>query len=162
MHDSSSSPHAVTREARRQIVRDLVAEGGIRSQYDLQDQLVARGIAVNQATLSRDIHALGLLKGPDGYELPAAGAQRTEESVALSRAVETWLSEQATAQNLVVLKTPPGGAQPLAIALDRAGWKEVVGTLAGDDTVFVATRSPGDARRVHDTLFDLRRKARAR
>jgi len=86
-------------------------------------------------TLSRDLRDLGVVKGPDGYELPAAGAApaRAEESVWL--AARTWLLGATPAQNLVVLRTPAGGAQPLGLAIDKAELAGVVGTIAGDDTV---------------------------
>jgi transcriptional regulator of arginine metabolism len=148
-----------TREARRRAVLELVSKGGIKSQYDLQDELAARGIAVNQATLSRDIRALGLLKGKDGYELPAnALPPEGDAGLSVYAAVHAWLASTDVAGTLLVLKTPIAGASPLAIAIDHAGFTEVVGTIAGDDTVFVATRTPADARRVETLLLDIKRR----
>lgn len=158
--DSTEGAALPSRDARRRLVVDLVAGGGIKSQYELQEQLAASGIVVNQATLSRDIRALGLLKGKDGYELPAVLAAGSGEA-SVHAAVHTWLTSAETAGTLVVVKTPPGGANPLAIAIDRAGWKEAVGTIAGDDTLFVATRSTADARRVESMLSDIKSRKRA-
>lgn len=147
-----------SRSDRRHLVLELVAQGRIKSQYELQEALAARGIVVNQATLSRDIRSLGLLKGKDGYELPlgAAGTRVEEASLTLAGVVHTWFSSAEAAGALAVVKTPPGGASPLAIAIDRASWKEIVGTIAGDDTLFVATRSPADARAVASALADIK------
>lgn len=160
---SGSTSGSTSREARRRLVLELVGQGRIRSQYDLQSELSAHGIVVNQGTLSRDVRALGLLKGKDGYELPTtAGPQGngSDASLSIYSAVHTWLTSAASAGALVVLKTPPSGASPLAIALDHAGWKEVVGTIAGDDTVFVATPTPADARRVEILLGDIKDRRR--
>jgi transcriptional regulator of arginine metabolism len=152
-------PALPSREARRRTVLELVSKGGIKSQYDLQDQLTARGMAVNQATLSRDIRALGLLKGKDGYELPTnALPPGGDAGLSVYAAVHAWLVSTEVAGTLLVLKTPIAGANPLAIAIDHAGWNEVVGTIAGDDTVFVATRTSADARRVETLLLDIKRR----
>ncbi|MBL8858914.1 MAG: arginine repressor [Planctomycetes bacterium] len=146
---------------RRRLVLEIVGSERIKSQYELQDNLAARGISVNQATLSRDIRALGLLKGKDGYELPSAsGGPADDALLSLYSVVHAWLTSAQTASALVVAKTPPGGATPLAIAIERAGWPEVAGTIAGDDTVFVATRGSAEARRVAASLNDIKDKKR--
>lgn len=146
-----------TREDRRKLILSWVRERQIKSQADLQRLLAQRGVLVNQATLSRDLRDMGLLKGPSGYELPTQVPQNTPNvSLALVGAVQQWLSEAVCAQNLVVLRTPPGGATALALAVDGARLREALGTIAGDDTVFVATRSTSDARRLSRALLDLR------
>lgn len=155
--DAPDGAQAPGRDERRRRVVELVAGGGVKSQYELQERLAEAGIVVNQATLSRDVRALGLLKGKDGYELPATLAPVAGEA-GLHVAIQTWLTSVELAGNLVVLKTPPGGATPLAIAIDRSGWKEAVGTIAGDDTLFVATRSNADARRVEALLNEHARR----
>ncbi len=113
-------------------ILDLVEQGSIRSQAELKRLLEARGYDVNQATLSRDIRELGIAKGPEGYVIPT-GAGGDE----LSRHLAQYLLEAVSAQNQVVLRTPIGGAQPLALALDQAALPECVGTIAGDDTILV-------------------------
>jgi len=149
------------REGRRQLILEWVGKGGVRSQFDLQSRLAERGVSINQATLSRDIHALGLLKGPEGYELPVALAPESDDgSLGLYAAVYAWLNEVAVAQNLVIVRTPAGAAGPLAIAIDKSGWSEVVGTIAGDDTIFVATHGATAARRVARQLTDLKDRKR--
>jgi transcriptional regulator of arginine metabolism len=98
-------------------------------------------VRVTQATLSRDIRELRLVKTAEGYRpLAVAGAEESPVA-ALARAVKEFLLDVRPAQNMLVLKTPPGGAQPIAAALDAERWKEVAGTLAGDDTVLIVTPS---------------------
>jgi len=123
------------RDERRQRILRLLGRARVRSQAELQELLADAGFDANQATLSRDLRDLGVVKGPDGYELPTANSApaRPEDSVWL--AARTWLLDATPAQNLVVLRTPAGGAQPLGLAIDKAELTGVVGTIAGDDTV---------------------------
>ena len=96
---------------------------------------------------------MGLVKGRDGYELPSDVRPLDESSpTALVQAVRQWLSRTTIAQNLLVLHTPPSGASPLALALDRAQMRGVAGTIAGDDTVLVVCLAATDARRVRRDL----------
>jgi transcriptional regulator of arginine metabolism len=114
----------------------------VASQDELRRQLVHLGVRVTQATLSRDLRELRLVKTAEGYRpLSAATAEETSSVPALARAVKEFLLDVRPAQNMLVLKTPPGGAQPIAAALDAERWKEVAGTLAGDDTVLIITPS---------------------
>jgi len=94
---------------------------------------------VTQATLSRDLRELKLVKTVEGYRSLTATPEDTTPSALppLARAVGEFLLDIRPAQNMLVLKTPPSGAQPLAAALDAQRWKEVAGTLAGDDTILV-------------------------
>jgi transcriptional regulator of arginine metabolism len=134
------------RDERRQRIRRLLARGRVRNQADLQEQLAAEGCDVNQATLSRDLRDLGVVKGPEGYELPAEGAASPAAEPTLQQAARTWLLGATPAQNLVVLRTPAGGAQPLGLAIDRARLPGVVGTIAGDDTVLAVCASASRAK----------------
>ena len=130
------------KQDRHLAIRELVAGALIGSQDELRRRLVKRGFEVTQATLSRDLRELRLVKTAEGYK-PLSEAS-TEESPAVSRlarAVNSFLLDIRPAQNMLVLKTPPGGAQPLAAAVDSERWKEVAGTLAGDDTVLIITPS---------------------
>lgn len=135
---SQSQPQTTTpeRQQRHEAVVRLVRRGGIRSQHDLADALRGEGIDVNQATLSRDLRELGVLKGPEGWTLPESIA--TDE---LTAACRQWLSGAEAVGNQLVLRTAPGGATPLALALDHAADRHVAGTIAGDDTVLVICRS---------------------
>jgi transcriptional regulator of arginine metabolism len=154
-----SAPAA--RDARRQRIGELVRARAIHSQFELADLLAREGIQANQATLSRDLRAMGLLKGPAGYELPTEVLpERPDAGVALHAAVHTWLTGATAAENLIVVKTPVGAAQPLAIALDQAGWKDVLGTVAGDDTILLVTPNAPTARKVVRRLAELRARRR--
>jgi transcriptional regulator of arginine metabolism len=137
---------ADTRDARRQRILHLLERERPRNQADLQQRLAAAGIEVNQATLSRDLRDLGVVKGKDGYELPHATLSPRTAHQSLWHAVHTWLVSAQSAQNLAVLRTPAGGAQPLGLALDRAELPGVVGTIAGDDTVLVVCAGAARAR----------------
>ena len=126
----------------------LVREHSIPSQERLRALLVHAGFDVTQATLSRDIRDLGLVKraGDGAYQRAGAGpAARTSGEQALRRAVAEYLRRVDHVQLLLVLRTDPGQAQPLAVAIDRADQPEVVGTIAGDDTILVIGRSARQA-----------------
>jgi len=124
-----------------QILKVLAAEP-VASQDELRRQLIHLGLRVTQATLSRDLRELHLVKTTEGYQPLASAAVKESPVVSrLARAVNSFLLDIRPAQNMLVLKTPPGGAQPLAAAVDSERWKEVAGTLAGDDTVLIITPS---------------------
>src|SRR6202021_2093939 len=124
-----------------QILKRLTGEA-VASQDDLRRQLIHLGVRVTQATLSRDLRELRLVKTVDGYK-PLAAAKADESSPAppLAPPPKKFFLDIRPAQNMLVLKTPPGGPQPLAAAVDSEHWKEVAGTLAGDDTVLIITPS---------------------
>ncbi len=152
--------------ARQSAILEIVDGEAIASQERLRDRLKARGIEATQATLSRDIHELGLIKRPaDGaYRRPPAAASETaggDPAVVLRRAVEEYLRHEEAVDHLLVLKTDTGQAQPLAVAVDRARLNEIVGTIAGDDTILVICRTPGDASALAARLSELRTRAAA-
>jgi transcriptional regulator of arginine metabolism len=124
---------------RHNAIRELVAQSPVTSQDELRRKLRRRGFAVTQATLSRDIHELGLSKGPGGYSLSngAGTAAEGNSPPLLEQMLEGFGIRVRRAMNQVVVATKAGGAQPLAAALDHAGWTDIVGTLAGDDTVLI-------------------------
>ncbi len=123
----------------------LVAGQPVSNQDDLRRQLIHVGMRVTQATLSRDLRELKLVKTAQGYRALSAAAAATVDDSAplptLARALREFLLDIRPAQNMLVLKTPPGGAQPIAAAVDSQRWKEVAGTLAGDDTILIITTS---------------------
>jgi transcriptional regulator of arginine metabolism len=136
---------------RQSAILDLVSNDAICSQDALGRQLRARGFHATQATISRDIKELQLLKrASDGaYERPGAvDGGRGLADVALRRAIVEYLRRVDLVQQLLVLRTDPGQAQPLALAIDRAELPEVVGTVAGDDTILVITRHARAGREV--------------
>ncbi len=124
-----------------QILR-LVSGERIASQDDLRRRLAQQRLRVTQATLSRDLHELKLVKTAEGYKQTGA---ITEESATplppLARALREFLLDVRPAENMLVLKTPPSGAQPLAAAVDASKFPEIAGTIAGDDTVLIITSS---------------------
>ncbi len=122
-----------------QILKLVTAEA-VENQETLRRRLAQQGLRVTQATLSRDIRELGLVKTAQGYK-PLGAANPAPSQPALGRALREFLRDVLPAQNLLVLKTPPGGAQPLAAAVDRERWPEVLGTIAGDDTVLLIAAS---------------------
>jgi transcriptional regulator of arginine metabolism len=142
---------AATRVARQARIVELVSRMAIHSQTELAKLLAAEGVDVTQATLSRDLDELGAVKlrGADGgatvYVIPEDGSPVRGVQGGTSRLArllsELLVSADGSA-NLAVLRTPPGAAQFLASAIDRAALHEVVGTIAGDDTVMVIVREP--------------------
>jgi transcriptional regulator of arginine metabolism len=155
-----------TKAARHARIVELVRTRPVRSQTELAELLAAAGGQVTQATLSRDLEELGALKvrradGPAVYLIPedgapvprppagrggpaGAGGGTARPPARLVRLLRELLTGADASGNLAVLRTPPGGAQFLASALDRSGLPEVVGTIAGDDTVLVVAREPAD------------------
>lgn len=130
----------MTKAARQKTILELLHKGPIESQEELQGFLAKRGFEVGQATLSRDIRELGLVKTYDGY-MPAGGTGSTEPVLpSVARLVREFVVEVRLAQNLLVLKTSVGSAQPVAAAMDAEDWPEVVGTLGGDDTILVISQ----------------------
>ena len=136
-----------------------MAHALVANQDDLRRKLRRRGFEVTQATLSRDIHELQLTKGPNGYSLPngngnGGGIHIDDAPPSIAEMMESFGLDVKHAMNQVVLRTTMGGAQPMAAALDRASWNEVIGTIAGDDTVLVVCP---DVKRAQDVETRLRR-----
>lgn len=121
-----------------QILR-LVSGERIANQEELRRRLAQQRLRVTQATLSRDLQELKLVKTPEGYKPAAALPEEVPPMPTLARALGEFLLDIRPAENLLVLKTPPSGAQPLAAAADAAKFPEVAGTIAGDDTVLIIT-----------------------
>jgi transcriptional regulator of arginine metabolism len=137
----------MSKATRQQRILQLVSNGHpIWSQDELRRELARAGFEVTQATLSRDVTELGLVKTPEGYRVPEDNAPRPLPS--LERLLREFVIEVKPAGNLLVVKTAPGSAQPVAAALDAEGWSEVVGTLGGDDTLLIVSSTPAQVRRV--------------
>lgn len=144
----SSTP--ASKAARHDRIVQVVRDHPVRSQTELAELLHAEGITVTQATLSRDLEELAAVKvrgadgGPAVYVIPEDGnppLRHAEQAPArLVRLLRELLTGADSSGNLVVMRTPPGAAQFLASALDRSGLEEVIGTIAGDDTILVVTR----------------------
>jgi transcriptional regulator of arginine metabolism len=146
---------------RHNAIRDLLSSSLVTNQDELRRKLRRRGFAVTQATLSRDIHELRLSKGPSGYSMPNGGIRSNGSSTAVvednsppsvAEIMESFGLRVRQAMNQVVVGTVMGGAQPTAAALDYEAWPEVVGTVAGDDTVLVICPDPRRAGEVEARL----------
>jgi transcriptional regulator of arginine metabolism len=122
--------------SRQNVIRELVEQRPVSSQDELRRLLARRGHAVTQATLSRDIRELALVKTAEGYAW-MGGADEDYSLPSLERLVREFVFKVTSAQNIVVLDTSAGSAQPVAAALDAEEWPEVVGTVGGDDTIFI-------------------------
>ena len=137
---------------RQRAILESLKRGAFASQDDLQRVLRKRGFKVGQATLSRDIRDLNLSKTPHGY---AVSNGENGAGVALppvSRLVREFVLDVRSAQNLLVVKTIVGSAQPVAAALDEADWPAVVGTIAGDDTILIVCPDKEEARKLADRI----------
>jgi transcriptional regulator of arginine metabolism len=121
-----------------QILR-LVTDARISNQEELRRRLAAQKLRVTQATLSRDLQELRLVKTHEGYKQEAALPEESTGLPSLTHALGEFLLDIRPAENMLVLKTPPSGAQPLAAAVDGAKFGEIAGTVAGDDTVLIVT-----------------------
>lgn len=166
-----TAPH--TKVARRARIVELLEHHAVPSQARLAELLADEGTVVTQATLSRDLDEIGAVKvpGPDGvlvYAVPAEGGDPSPvaavaDEVAVARlarvAAEVLVTADSSA-NLVVLRTPPGGAQYLASAIDHTVLPAVIGTVAGDDTVLLVTRDPDGGAQVAAAMLTLAEKGR--
>lgn len=157
-------PH--TKAARHRRIVELLERVPVSSQAALADLLGDDGFAVTQATLSRDLDELGAVKVPTDtgelvYAVPAEGgdsrphAPDTESTARLAKVAQDVLVGVDSSANIVVLRTPPGGAQYLASAIDRSDWPDVIGTVAGDDTVLLITREADGGSRVAAAILGL-------
>ncbi len=164
---AADAPPVGTRAARHARIVEVLARQPVRSQAELAGLLEAGGVHVTQATLSRDLDELGAVKlrpadgGMPVYVVPEDGSPLTARGAddappqRLARLVGELLTSAEASANLVVLRTPPGAAQYLASALDRAGLPEVLGTIAGDDTIMVVARDGAGGRALADRLVAL-------
>jgi transcriptional regulator of arginine metabolism len=164
-HTGSRTTPEVTRAGRQARIVAVLSSAAVRSQSELAALLAAEGIEVTQATLSRDLEELGAVKlrGADGgvgvYVVPEDGSPMRGVSGGtgrLSRLLSELLVSNDASGNLAVLRTPPGAAHYLASAIDRAALPYIVGTLAGDDTIFVAAREPMTGAELATVIQDLK------
>jgi transcriptional regulator of arginine metabolism len=149
----------IMKAQRHAAILEIISQQEITSQEQLRSLLRVRQIETTQATLSRDIHELGLVKTPNegAYRLATVPTPTPTTDARVRRAVEEYLRSIDTVEQLVVLKTDPGQAQALAIALDRSDLPEIVGTIAGDDTILVICRSAAVATSFVSRLDAMRR-----
>jgi transcriptional regulator of arginine metabolism len=150
----------VMKQLRQRAIRDIVEQRPIRTQQELASALRERGFRTTQATISRDVADLGLVKaareGTRAYAVPARLAEADASGEErLRRLLHDLPVEFREAGSILVVKTLPGSAHAIAAALDRARWPEVAGSVAGDDTVFVAFANRGALRRALARLAQL-------
>ena len=139
---------------RQQLILQLIENGKVANQEDLRRALARQGQQVTQATLSRDIHELGIVKTGNGYVVTTqAGGEAGLPSA--ERLVREFVLSVREAQNQLVLKTSVGSAQPVAAALDAEGWEEMLGTIAGDDTILIICESKHHAERVANRIREM-------
>ena len=145
------------KERRRRAIVELIRSNALSSQEELAQRLADLGFAVTQATISRDLDQIGAVKvrrrGQLNYALPE---HVTDPSAPpLDAALRQWVRSIDTAVNLVLLRTPPGCAHLVGVLLDQSGIDQIVGTICGDDTIFVACRSAHAAEELASTLKSL-------
>ena len=142
---------------RHTLILRILDAHDVTSQEMLRDLLAEEGLAVAQGTLSRDIRELGLAKIPnaEGRPVYSAPPDVTDPTPSLSRMLPPLFIGADGVGNLLIVKTVPGGAQPIAVALDHEEWSEVVGTVAGDDTILLVLRKPAHLRTVRRRLESL-------
>jgi len=150
----------VMKQLRQRAIRDLVDQRPVRTQQELAAALRERGFRTTQATVSRDVAELGLVKATrDGTQVYALPPRLIEAEVSgedrLRRLLRDLPAEIREAGLLLIVQTLPGSAHAIAAALDRARWPEVVGSIAGDDTVFIALSDRAALRRVKQRLLRL-------
>jgi transcriptional regulator of arginine metabolism len=141
----------MTKTYRQGQILKLVRGKRISTQDELAEELGKLGIAATQVTLSRDIRDLRLVKTRDGYQEMAP----EETGPQFSMLAAEFLNDVLRAQNMVILKTSPGHANSVAVALDNEGWPQVIGTIAGDDTILVITPDGPTAEAVQEKLLEL-------
>jgi transcriptional regulator of arginine metabolism len=129
----------------------LIQQQQVHTQDEIAEELAKRGVTATQVTLSRDLRELGLVKTPSGYR----ELSREEPSSDAAGMISEFVIDMRCAQNLIVLKTDPGHAHPVASALDHTGWVEVVGTIAGDDTVLVIAPDHAAAEQLRERLLEM-------
>ena len=134
------------RRKRHLKILELISTRAIRTQEDLAEALAAEGWEVTQSSVSRDITALRLIKANGVYRRPGPAATPADPDE--RRIADGVLTIEPAGEALIVLHTPPGEANRVAVALDRLAWPDVVGTIAGDDTIFLAVKDATAQRRV--------------
>lgn len=148
------------KQLRQQQIRAILEQRPIRTQHELAAALRERGFRATQATVSRDVAELGLVKLGSGGVPVYAVPSRSQDAEAsgderLAKLLDDLPIEVRQAGLLLVMRTVPGSAHAIAAALDRAGWPEVVGSIAGDDTLFIAFSERASLQRVRKRLMSL-------
>jgi transcriptional regulator of arginine metabolism len=143
------------KERRRRAIEDLIRSSSLASQEELAERLAAQGFMVTQATISRDLEQIGAVKVRRDGQLSYALSRevRNGPNPRLAAVFRDWVRSVEPAGNLVVIKTPPGSAHLVGVVLDQSELAEIAGTICGDDTIFVACRSAGEAEALSSKLL---------
>lgn len=157
---STESGLRLTKNQRQHRIARILQEHAVENQAQLVDLLAGDGVTATQATVSRDLEDLGAIKvrlpgGETAYAIPELPKDQVAPEDHLRRVLGEWVVEVSSSGNLVVLRTPPGSAHVVGSALDRAGLPDVLGTVAGDDTLLVVAAEPAEGGAVADRLRDL-------
>lgn len=137
---------------RHNAILKLISTVSVTSQDELRRRLARQGFDVTQATLSRDLHELRLFKGPAGYSLPQNGSDEEDDLPTLAEMMASFGLSVQQALNQLVVRTSTGSAQPLSASIDREEWAEVLGTIAGDDTILIICHDAKQASVVRERL----------
>lgn len=145
----------MSKQNRHRLILETISGTAVASQSELRDLLTDRGVVVNQATLSRDIKELGLVKWSEdgvGYRYVRPEDASPQRRTEYEKVIQQFVRKVESSRNLLVLSTELGNGPPVAVAIDRLRMSEVLGSVAGDDTVLVVLRDDVDAKRVRDHL----------
>ena len=142
---------AEQREERQQAILKILRQRHVSKQEELVELLHKRGIEATQSSISRDLRQLGISKLDQEYR-PVTEDEEQETTRDMAVLADFVKEIRTAGPYQTVVKTVEGGAQQVALSLDRSGWPEIVGTIAGDDTIFIATESMRAQRRLHDHL----------
>ena len=150
----------LSRAARQHRIVQILEKAPVNSQQQLVDLLAEAGVEATQATVSRDLEEIGAVKvraagGESVYAVPDLPKDRVAPEEHLRRVLGDWVVEVTSSMNLVIVRTPPGSAHVVASALDRAGLPEILGTVAGDDTILVVAVEDVGGSRLADRLSGL-------
>jgi transcriptional regulator of arginine metabolism len=150
----------LAKQQRQHRIAQILEGGTVTSQSQLVDLLAEAGVVATQATVSRDLEDMGAVKirvrgGETAYALPELPTQRVAPEDHLRRVLSEWLVEVAFSGPVVVLRTPPGSAHVVGSAIDRAGLRDVIGTVAGDDTLMVIASAKAGGEKVADMFSEL-------
>ena len=144
---------------RRKLIAEMIRAEALASQEEVTARLAAHGLQVNQATVSRDLDQLGAVKvkrgGAVSYAMPDQLGDNDWAARRLQRILFEWVQSVEAAGNLVVMRTPPGSAHLVGLAIDQAQLPEIAGTICGDDTIFLAIRDPHRAGEIANRFRNL-------
>jgi transcriptional regulator of arginine metabolism len=154
MHNYTLGRDMISKKARQERILEICRAGQVRSQEEMSALLEKESVSVTQATLSRDIRELGLVKVRGSYQISGEVILSPPDEV-VRRAFAQYVTRTGLSGNIVMIRTSPGNAHSVAVVVDAAQWPEVMGTIAGDDTVFVLLRKTGMGKKLLERIQEL-------